>query len=117
MTAFSKTILGKILAPVGNAIGLAVGVPMAGSMLDAVGDGAQGLIDGKNAKKNVADQASMTAAANAVQLNSDLVSAQVSGVSIIGAPLSGIMTFIQNNLLLILGGGIVLFLLLRKKRR
>ena len=131
MTAFSKTILGKILGGTAQVIGSPLGLgTVAHNAIDKVSDSAQNLISGRARAKNAAAVSEQQDAAEAqknvtrVGLNVQTGGGgtSVSGYLGTGAPSAGgfmqnAFYWIQNNIMVVVGIIAIYFILKKKKRR
>jgi len=130
MTAFSKTILGKILGGAAQVIATPLGLGnVAHAAMDKVSDAAQNVITGRN-RVNVAADIQRTNEASAAQNKVNLgvnVNSGAGGTSVgaylntgqssAGGMFNNLIFWIQNNVMMVLAIGIGLYFLLRKKKR
>lgn len=131
MTAFSKTILGKILGGAGQVIATPLGLGnVVHTAIDKVADSAQNLVSGRaraNNAKAAAAQADASDAQNKVtQVGLNVQTGgggtSVSGYLNSGTPsasgfLQGAFYWIQRNIMVVIGIVAIYFIFFKKKKR
>lgn len=131
MTAFSKTILGKILGGAAQAVATPIGLgSVAHAALDKVADGAQNVITGRNRSNTATEVATQQNALDAqnkvtqvgLNVQTGQGSTSVSGFLNTGAPtgsgfLQNAFYWLQNNVMVVIAIIIAIVILKKKKRR